>query len=231
VPCVAPRGKNRKVTSVNDNRGVLVVSEDTIIKGSIRNGRQVEIHGYVEGEVASEALLIHRGGRLYGTIRTDSAEVHGEMQGEVFVKNLIAIGGSGSVTGKVQYGQLAIEHGGNLSAEVRNVPPALLGDFQIEVTRGQSVAITLQDINAVDPDDAAKDLVFTIAHPIRGFVALNATPGQPVTRFTQADLQEGRVLFQHDGSGGAVAGFDVRVTDHTGASSGQPRIVKVDVRG
>ena len=127
-----------------------------MIRG-FRNGRQVEIHGYVEGEVASEALLIHRTDRLYGTIRADRAEVHGEMQGEVFVKNLIAIGSSGSVTGKVQYGQLAIEHGGNLSAEVRNIPPTLTGDFQLEVTRGQSVAITLQDINALDPDDVATD--------------------------------------------------------------------------
>lgn len=71
----------------------------------------------------------------------------------------------------------------------------------------------------------------TIAHPIRGFVALNSAPGQAVTRFTQADLQEGRVLFQHDGSNAALAGFDVKVTDHTGASSGPPQIVKVDVRG
>ena len=44
-------------------------------------------------------------------------------------------------------------------------------------------------------------------------------------------LQEGRVLFQHDGSNAALAGFDVKVTDHTGASSGPPQIVKVDVRG
>jgi cytoskeletal protein CcmA (bactofilin family) len=222
---------NKGNTPVVDNRGVLVVSADTVIKGGIRNGRQVEIHGYVEGEVASEALLIHPTGRLHGTIHADRAEVHGEMQGEIYVKNLISIGSSGSVTGKVRYGQLAIAHGGHLSAEVKNVPPALAGDFQIEVSRGQSVAITRQDLNAVDPDDAATDLVFTIAHPVRGFIALNSAPSQAVTRFTQAELQEGKVLFQHDGSPAAVAGFDVRVTDHTGASSGAPQIVKVDVRG
>jgi cytoskeletal protein CcmA (bactofilin family) len=216
---------------VNDNSGVLIVSEDTVIKGSIRNGRHVEIRGYVEGEVASEAVVVQRGGRLYGTIRAGSAEVNGETQGDVFVKNLMSIGSSGSVSGKVFYGQLAIEHGGILSAEVRNVPPTLAGDFTLEVARGQSVAVTLQDINALDPDDAAKDLIFTVAHPIRGFVALNAAPNQAVTRFTQADLQEGKVLFQHDGSTAPLAGFDVKVTDHTGASSGQPQIIKVDVRG
>ena len=216
---------------MSDNRGVLVVSADTIIKGGIRNGRQVEIYGYVEGEVASEALLIHSTGRLYGTIHADSAEVHGDLQGEVYVKNLISIGSSGSVTGKIRYGQLAIAHGGNLSAEVKNIPPTLAGDFQLEVARGQSVAITLNDLNAIDPDDAAKDLVFTVAHPIRGFVSFKAAPASPVTRFTQADLQDGNVLFQHDGSPAAKASFDVRVTDHTGATSGAPQIVNVDVRG
>ena len=216
---------------MNDNRGVLVVGADTVIKGGIRNGRQIEIYGYVEGEVASEALLVHPTGRLYGTIRADRADVHGEMQGEVFVKNLISIGSSGSVTGKVHYGQIAIEHGGHLSAEVRNVPPTLAGDFKLEVGRGQSTAITLADLNALDPDDAATDLVFTITHPIRGFVALTAAPWQPVTRFTQADLQAGQVVFTHDGSTGALAGFDVRVADHTGATSGPPQIVKVEVSG
>lgn len=216
---------------VSDNRGVLIVSEDTVIKGGIRNGRQVEIYGYVEGEVASEALRIHPGGRLFGTLRADRAEVNGEMQGEVYVRHLFAIGSTGSVTGKVLYGQLAIEAGGNLSAEVRNIPPSLAGDFKIEVARGQSVAVTLQDLNAVDPDDLAKDLVFTVAHPIRGFIALSSAPGLAVTRFTQSDLQEGKVMFRHDGSDGAAAGFDVHVADHTGAKSGPPQIVKVEVRG
>ena len=216
---------------MNDNRGVLVVSADTVIKGGIRNGRHVEIYGYVEGDVASEALLVHPNGRLFGTIRADRAEIHGEMQGEVFIKNLINIGSSGSVIGKVQYGQLAIEHGGNLSAEVRNVPPSLAGDFTIEVARGHNVKVTLQDINALDPDDQAVDLVFTVTHPIRGFVALSAAPTQAVTRFTQADVQDGKVLFAHDGSSGDTGGFDVRVTDHAGATSGPPQLVKVIVTG
>lgn len=216
---------------MNDNRGVLVVSADTVIKGGIRHGRHVEIYGYVEGDVASEAVLVHPNGRLFGIIRADSAEVHGEMQGEVYIKNLINIGSSGSVTGKVQYGQLAIAHGGNLSAEVRNVPPTLAGDFTIEVRRGHSVAVTLADINALDPDDKSTDLIFTVTHPVRGFVALIDAPGTPVTRFTQADLEAGRVLFKHDGSPADLAGFDTRVTDHTGASSGPPQLVKVIVSG
>ena len=222
---------NWKDHTLSDNRGVLVVSGDTVIKGGIRNARRVEIHGYVEGEVASEAVVVHRNGRLFGTIRAGEAVIHGELQGDVLIKNLITIGSAGSVTGKVAYGQLAIEHGGNLSADVRNIPPSLAGDFTIEVPRGESVVVTMQDIDALDPDDTASELVFTVTHPIRGFIAMKDTPKQAIAKFTQADLQAGNILFTHDGSAGAVAGFDVRVTDHTGATSGAPQIVKVDVRG
>ena len=74
------------------------------------------------------------------------------------VKNLIDIRSSGNVSGNVKYGKLALEMGGNLSAEMRNVPPSLGGDLNLEVAKGHSVPITLQDLTALDPDDAARDL-------------------------------------------------------------------------
>ena len=107
------------------NPGVLIVREDTIIKGEIRNCRQIEVYGYVEGDVSGQSLLVHQGGQCYGTIKTEQADVSGTLQGDVVVKHLINIRSSGSVTGNVQYGQLAMETGANLSAEVRNVPPTV----------------------------------------------------------------------------------------------------------
>ena len=143
------------------NQGVLIVGEDMILKGEVRNCRQMEVYGYVEGDVAAQSLLVHQGGRCFGTVKTDQAEIHGTLQGDVVVKHLINIRSSGSVTGNVQYGQLAMEVGANLSAEVRNVPPAIAGDLDLTVVRGRSVPVTLEDLNAVDPDDDAKDLTFS----------------------------------------------------------------------
>jgi cytoskeletal protein CcmA (bactofilin family) len=210
---------------------VLVVQEDMIIKGEIRNCHQAEIYGYVDGDLAADNLLIHKEGRCYGKVKTDSAEIHGTLQGEVVVKNLINIHSSGSVSGNVQYGRLAMEEGGNLSAEVRNVPPTLGGDFDLKVDRGRSVAITLEDLSAFDPDDEAKDLTFTVSNARGGFVSLKTAPAKPVTHFTQADLQSRKVNFTHDGSSTSMASFDVVVADHTGATSGAPQTVKVAVRG
>jgi cytoskeletal protein CcmA (bactofilin family) len=208
-----------------------IIQEDTIIKGKIRNCRQMEIRGFVEGELAAESVLIHQGGTFYGTLKTDQADIAGSLQGEVFVKNLISIRSSGSVNGNVRYGQLAMEMGADLSAELRNVPPRLSGDFDITVKRGKSVVITTEDITAIDPDDTPDNLTYAVSNAINGYIALAGAAGNSVMNFTQADIEAGRVLFVHDGGGSNSANFDVLVSDDSGATSGRAQTVTVHVRG
>ena len=213
------------------NNGVLIVREDTAIKGDIRNCRQIEIYGYVEGDLAAQMLLIHRGGKFRGRAKTENAEVHGTLEGDVVVKHLINIRTSGTVVGNVRYGQLEMELGGSLSAEVKNVPPTLSGDLDLMVARGRSVRITLTDLNAIDPDDKAEDLKFTVSNAVNGFVILSGAPNRPVNGFTQADLAGGNVMFTHNGSNTPTASFDVVVVDAKGGSSGAPQTIKVAVHG
>lgn len=212
------------------NEGVLIVAEDTFIRGKIRNCRQIEIFGQVEGELSAEAMHIHEGGRFRGRARAENADVNGTLQGHVSVRNLINIRSSGEVSGNVQYGQLAMEIGASLSADVRNVPPTIGGDLDLTVYRGRAVGITLEDLTAIDPDDDAKDLTYTVSNAINGFVALADAPTSQVTTFTQADLEADKVLFRHDGSATDRASFDVVVTDASGATSGDPKTVRVTVR-
>ena len=156
------------------NRGLLVISEDMVVKGigELRNCRRLEIHGYVEGNVTAGSVHIHKTGKCFGSMTSENAEVPGTLQGNLVVKNPINIHSSESVTGNVHYGKLALEAGGHLSAEVRNVPPSIGGDLDLSVESGKSVAITLQDLTALDPDDEAKDLIFTISQAKGGYVAL-----------------------------------------------------------
>jgi cytoskeletal protein CcmA (bactofilin family) len=215
---------------VGHSSRVLVINQDTYLKGDVRNGGRIEVYGYIEGSVTGDQLVVQPGGRCYGTIKVDNADVHGNLQGEIFVKQLITIRGPGTVTGNVQYGRLAMELGANLSAEVRNVPPTISGDLDLQVTKGQSVRITLQDLSALDPDNAAHELTFTVSKAKNGFVTLSSNPARPVEKFTQADLERGNVLFRHDGTNAAHASFDVVVVDAAGASSGAAQTVNVAVR-
>jgi cytoskeletal protein CcmA (bactofilin family) len=181
------RGVGKRGKSVAEN-GVLIVTEDTVIRGvrELRNCRQLEVFGYLEGDVAAKSVLVHPNGRLFGKVHSDNAEIHGTLQGEVVVKHLIDIRSGGDVSGNIRYGKLALEMGGNLTAEVKNVPPSISGDMQIEVSLGGSVPVTLQDLNALDPDDSSRDLNFTISNVRNGYLALASAPRKAVSSFTVA---------------------------------------------
>ncbi len=211
------------------SKGVFIVQGDTAFKGKIRNCSRIEIFGYVEGDLTADDLLIHEGGRFIGKARTDTAEVFGLLEGNVVVRSLINIRSSGTVSGNVQYGRLAMESGGSLSAEVRNIPPSIGGDLDLSVYRGRSVGVTVVDLTAIDPDDDTTDPVYTVSNTVNGFLTLAHAADARISTFTQADLEANNVSFRHDGSADDRASFDVVVTDASGATSGAPRTVVVTV--
>ena len=215
---------------MGDSDGVVIINKDTAIKGSIRNCKRLEISGYVEGDVTAASIIVHEGGVFFGQAKAGIAEVSGTLQGTVVVDGLIRIYSTGIVNGNVHYGRLAMDAGANLSAELRNVPPRLLGDFEIAVVRGRSARITPADVTAFDPDDTASSLVFTVSNANRGMVTVTGAEKGRASAFTQADLESGRVLFLHDGSAPDSASFEVTVTDKSGATSGAPQTVTVTVR-
>lgn len=215
---------------MSDNRGVLIIGEDTVLKGEVKSGQRVEIWGYVEGGVTAAEVVIQEGGKLFGNVHAETAEVHGTMQGDVRVQQLIRIRSTGHAVGKIKYGRLAMEEGGELTAHVRNIPPTLGGDLDLTVSKGRVVRITTADLNALDPDDRPENLTFHISNAFGGHVGLSDNSAEPVATFSQANLENGLVYFVHDGSDEPKAHFDVEVTDVSGASSGRPQTVNVAVR-
>ncbi len=206
-----------------------VIGPDLFVEGEVRSSRSVLVLGLIDGSISASHVVVRAGGRIHGALIADSAEIEGEVQGNIVVRKLIRIGSTGSVRGDVRYGSIAVQVGAELSAEMRNVPPAIAGDLNIAVKRGQRARITTEDLTAIDPDSAVDSLLFAVSQATSGFIAHAAAPTSAVTQFTQADLQANRMLFVHDGSGGDVASFDVIVTDQTGASSGPAQTVRVAV--
>jgi cytoskeletal protein CcmA (bactofilin family) len=206
-----------------------VIGGDLVVQGAIRNAQEVEVWGSVLGAIAAERIVIHPGGRVVGTLDVGAADVHGLLDGRVRVRNLINIGKTGVVHGDVRYGQLALAPGGDLAAEVRNVPPDLAGDFEMTVKRGGYVRITVADLSASDLEDGAHLLTYSVSNAASGFVALVSAPATNIQSFTQADIAAGSVIFVHDGTSGATAGFDVELRDSQGATAGPARHVSVAV--
>ena len=210
-------------------RGKAVIGSDLVIYGDVRNAGDVDVLGSVIGSIASSRVTIHPSGRVAGALDADNAAVHGRLEGRVRVRQLISIGQAGAVHGDVRYGQLALEPGGDLAADVRNLPPELAGDFEMTVRRGQRTRITSSDLSATDVEDGAAGLTYHVSNAQHGFVALTSEAGQTIESFTQADIAAGNVCFVHDGGEGNNASFDVVVADSQGATSGAPRTVSVAV--
>ena len=214
---------------MDKTRRQAVIGPDLYIKGEVRNGDQVLVLGFIDGCISAEHVVVRKGGRIHGSLIANSAEIEGEVQGIVLVRQLIQIGSTGSVRGDVRYGKIVVQAGAELSADVRNVPPAIAGDLNLAVKRGQSVRITTEDLTAIDPDSPHQSLAFAVSGAVNGYVAHASAGTTPVDRFTQVELHGNSMLFVHDGSVGRAASFDVIVTDHAGASSGQAQTVHVAV--
>lgn len=77
------------------------------------------VEGHVDGTVTSQAIQIAQTGTLNGTATIDNAEIHGEFKGELTVRKRLMICSTGKVTGKIAYGKLVIEEGGELIGEIQ----------------------------------------------------------------------------------------------------------------
>jgi cytoskeletal protein CcmA (bactofilin family) len=208
----------------------MTIAAGTEFMGQIRGGDLVEINGVAEGTIVTRRLLIAPGGRFKGSLRADEVLVHGELRGDATVQKLLTISATGDVVGRIRYGQLVLERGGHLSADMKNVPPQLAGDFEITVARGGQAAITPEDLCAADADDPVTALEFTANAVLNGHLARADASDIPIHTFTQADINAGAIVFVHNGHG-QHAGFDVIVADDDGATAGRPRPVLVRIEG
>ena len=105
--------------------------------------------------------------------------------------------------------------------------PTITGDLGITVNNGSSVVLTTADFHAVDLDNPASQLTFSVTNPTHGYVAFVSAPGAPITSFTEADLEAGSVIFVHDGSATTEATFKVSVSD--GALTSAPTTILASV--
>lgn len=209
--------------------GTLLLAASTAIIGDVRNCRRLDLYGSIDGEVVADDVVVHQGGKLSGRLRADTAVIHGAVEGDVAVRNLVTISATGTVSGDLRYGRLSLEPGGELVAKVKNVPPELAGDFEISVKRGQHVLLTRSDLAAIDPDNTAAELRFSISGLQGGHIAEIGTLATSITTFTQHDVDTGRIAFVHDGSSARRGSFDAVVTDAAGATSGTARTISVEV--
>ncbi|XP_037689272.1 chondroitin sulfate proteoglycan 4 [Choloepus didactylus] len=111
--------------------------------------------------------------------------------------------------------------------DVNERPPRPQASVPLRLPRGSRAPVSRAHLSVVDPDSAPGEIEYEVQRsPHNGFLSLAGGSPGPVTRFTQADVDAGRLAFVANGS--SVAGiFQLSVSD--GASPPLPMSLAVDI--
>jgi cytoskeletal protein CcmA (bactofilin family) len=67
-------------------------------------------------------VQIAEGGVFHGTVSVDRAEIRGRFEGDMTVRERLTVHSTGRVAGKVRFGRLAVEDGGEIVGEIEALP-------------------------------------------------------------------------------------------------------------
>jgi cytoskeletal protein CcmA (bactofilin family) len=122
-------------SSTNEVGSKLIVGPNIKLKGvEITDCDTLVVEGRVEATMDSRVIQIAERGAFKGSAEIDIAEIRGEFDGELTVRQKLVIYATGKVSGKIRYGKVVIEEGGQLAGDVQ------VGTATAAGTRGLSVA-------------------------------------------------------------------------------------------
>lgn len=111
---------NSSVVGANEMRSKLTVGPNIKLKGvEITDCDTLVVEGRVEATIDSRVIQISEKGAFIGNAEFDIAEIRGEFEGELTVRQKLVVYSSGRVTGKIRYGKLVIEEGGQVSGDIQ----------------------------------------------------------------------------------------------------------------
>ncbi|MDO8631160.1 MAG: polymer-forming cytoskeletal protein [Phycisphaerales bacterium] len=120
----------------------LIVGPDIKLKGAeITDCDTLVVQGRVEASMDSRVIQIAETGVFVGRVGIDVAEIRGRFDGELTATKQLLIRSTGRVSGKIRYGKIAIEEGGELSGDVAAI--------------GSTGAASLNDASGINRKSAA----------------------------------------------------------------------------
>ena len=97
----------------------LIVGPNIKLKGvEIEDCDTLVVEGRIEATMVSRAIQIAERGSFNGKVDVDVAEIRGTFQGELTARKKLVIHASGRVSGKIRYGKMLVQEGGEVSGDV-----------------------------------------------------------------------------------------------------------------
>ena len=110
-------------------KGVEITDCDTLV-----------VEGTVEATMDSRVMHLTEIGAFKGSAEVDFAEIHGAFNGDLTVREKLVIYSTGRVSGKIRYGKLVIQEGGQMEGDIqfgaaskgRELPPTKMSLLSAE---------------------------------------------------------------------------------------------------
>jgi cytoskeletal protein CcmA (bactofilin family) len=137
APAAAAASSSSTTSSSKDGESKLTVGPNIKLKGvEITDCDTLVVEGSVEATMDSRVIQISERGAFKGSAEIDIAEIRGQFDGNLTVRQKLTIFATGKVTGNVRYGKIVIEEGGQLAGEIGSgTAPARAATPQLQPVR------------------------------------------------------------------------------------------------
>jgi cytoskeletal protein CcmA (bactofilin family) len=120
VPPGNASSQSASTQGTNEVGSKLIVGPNIKLKGvEITDCDTLVVEGFVEATMDSRVMQIAQNGSFKGSAEIDIAEIHGSFDGDLTVRQKLVIHATGKVSGKIRYGNVVIEEGGQLAGDVQ----------------------------------------------------------------------------------------------------------------
>lgn len=97
----------------------LIIGKDVRLKGEVTSCDKLVVEGEVEILLTGcRTLHIGPSGVFRGKAAVSEADIAGRFEGEIETKERLAVRASGRISGKIRYGQITIDAGGQVTGEI-----------------------------------------------------------------------------------------------------------------
>ena len=97
----------------------VVIGQGVVINGEIKKADEVQIDGEADVTMKTDNLVVGATGDCKGSIETHNADIWGEFDGDIKASGTLTIQEQGKVSGKIEYQNLQIKLGGQISGDIK----------------------------------------------------------------------------------------------------------------
>ena len=121
IPGSAPRRLDRPRSGEVESRR-LIVGRDIQLNGEITECDKLVVEGHVEVTLPGARVLeISPSGFFKGNAEVEEADISGRFEGDLTARERLIVRAGGRVNGKVRYGRIVIESGGEIAGDMQTL--------------------------------------------------------------------------------------------------------------